>query len=80
MRSFFGALGSIRRSKPGQKACPKCGSHDVQPLTLLDGIILPTRFLCKHCGYSGYVVVETQVDGKNYAADDPLSNPRRRVG
>ncbi|MCJ7505970.1 hypothetical protein MUP05_05825 [Candidatus Bathyarchaeota archaeon] len=44
------------------KICPGCGDSSLQASTVFDGVILPTRFLCKKCGYSGYIVLEAQED------------------
>lgn len=62
MEALFETLRNMKSQKGNVKICPECGDNGLQASTVFDGVILPTRFLCKKCGYSGYIVLEAQED------------------
>jgi transposase-like protein len=53
-------LGSLNRRKVDQFICPRCNSLNIGSDGFLEGWLLPNRFVCKDCGYSGFMVVELE--------------------
>lgn len=58
-------LRSLNRRKVDSFVCPRCESLNIDSSGFLDGWLLPNRFVCKDCGYSGFTVVELEkADGQ----------------
>jgi predicted RNA-binding Zn-ribbon protein involved in translation (DUF1610 family) len=51
-------LRNLKHKKSGFQLCPKCGSPSILGVGSLDGWLLPTKFTCEDCGYSGYLLME----------------------
>ena len=51
---------SLKRQKTGLKICPKCGSPDIHLSSILNGWLMPEKYLCAECSYSGFMVVELE--------------------
>src|SRR5437773_11957862 len=64
---------SIRRGVHGPLACPNCGASVKRSRAPLEGWILPTRYLCEKCGYSGFLALEEEPEN----AVQPRSEERR---
>jgi predicted RNA-binding Zn-ribbon protein involved in translation (DUF1610 family) len=65
-------LRSIRRGSQGVLFCPKCGGavrssrepgrgYGLTPQAL-DGWVLPTKYVCNKCGYSGFIALEEEAE------------------
>jgi transposase-like protein len=58
-------LRSLNRRKVDRFVCPRCNSLNIGSNGFLEGWLLPNHFVCKDCGYSGFMVVELErADGK----------------
>jgi predicted RNA-binding Zn-ribbon protein involved in translation (DUF1610 family) len=53
-------LKMLTRLKSPMKCCPKCGSPEIRLSSGSDFGLLPLKYVCKKCGYSGPVVVELE--------------------
>ncbi len=40
--------------------CPVCGSINIERIRVLG--VTPTLYLCKNCGYKGYIVLELDIN------------------
>ncbi|OLD12333.1 MAG: hypothetical protein AUI93_02890 [Crenarchaeota archaeon 13_1_40CM_3_52_10] len=60
MFSLKEILGSFRRGPVGLRTCPRCGSSVVRSRTALEGWMLPVKYVCKNCGYEGFVALEEE--------------------
>lgn len=66
LRSIARVLKSLKR-RSGVLVCPKCGSPKISGSSPLDGWILPYKYRCPKCGYSGFLVLE--VDERDVAKE-----------
>jgi ribosomal protein S27AE len=55
---------SIKRGKPEQIYCPKCGSPKLRLFSSLDYWLTPQRYFCGECGYMGSVFMELEKEEK----------------
>ena len=69
MASLIDVLRSIRRRAKGPLACPVCGEIVRRSRQPLEGWILPVRYMCGKCGYSGFLAMEEAES--NQAAGNP---------
>src|SRR6266705_4062346 len=60
LSSILDVLRSIRRSTRGPLSCPQCRAAVKRSRAPLEGWILPTRYLCDKCGYSGFLALEEE--------------------
>jgi predicted RNA-binding Zn-ribbon protein involved in translation (DUF1610 family) len=51
---------NLKRRKPAVTVCPKCGGKRIRKSGPLNGWILPMRYVCDDCGYSGYIIIELE--------------------
>ena len=58
MSSLYEVIRSIKRGTRARLSCPRCGKPVIKSKGPLEGWILPPRYLCMRCGYSGFVVLE----------------------
>ncbi len=58
MASLLDVLRSIRRGARGPLGCPQCGEPVRRSRQPLEGWILPVRYMCDKCGYSGFLAME----------------------
>ena len=60
LRTLREILGSLKRRKPTEKYCPKCGNPHIHLSSKFDVWILPEQYVCDKCGYKGSVVLEVE--------------------
>ncbi|HVH14952.1 MAG TPA: hypothetical protein VNA15_04455 [Candidatus Angelobacter sp.] len=60
MSALLDVLRSIRRGEQGSLSCPQCGSTVKRSRAPLEGWILPIRYVCDKCGYSGFLALEEE--------------------
>jgi predicted RNA-binding Zn-ribbon protein involved in translation (DUF1610 family) len=51
---------SMRRGKKAIPSCPQCGGLVRRSRAPLEGWILPVRYVCEKCGYSGFLTMEEE--------------------
>jgi len=51
-------LRELKRKKQCIVACPKCGGDKVHRSSVFNGWVIPTRYVCDECGYSGHIILE----------------------
>ena len=59
LRNVISIMKELRRRSLSHRvvlACPICGHSDIIQIKV--GGITPVLYLCKHCGYKGYLVLE----------------------
>ena len=60
LSALLEVLRSIRRSEQGPLSCPQCGANVKRSRGPLEGWILPIRYVCDKCGYSGFLALEEE--------------------
>ncbi len=58
MSAIFEVLGSIRKRTKNRLECPNCGEPVHRSRAPLEGWIMPVRYVCDKCGYSGFLAME----------------------
>lgn len=58
MSVILDVIKSIRRGDRNPLYCPNCGEMVKRSQAPLEGWILPIRYLCEKCGYSGFLALE----------------------
>ncbi len=63
----MGVLGDIRevlkmlkRKNPSKVYCPRCASPNIGFSGNLDYWLIPGKYVCKNCGYTGPIVMELE--------------------
>ncbi len=69
MSNLREVLGSIRRGGRARLECPRCGDIVRRSRTPLEGWILPVRYVCDKCGYSGFLAVEEGHESEDASID-----------
>jgi len=59
-RSIFRGVRWRSPSAKSVKACPRCGSLNVQLSSKFDIWLTPEQYICKDCGYRGPIIVEVE--------------------
>jgi len=60
-------LRSVKWESPSSrsvKACPRCGSLEIQLSSKFDAWLTPKLYVCRGCGYIGPIVLEIDKDTK----------------
>jgi predicted RNA-binding Zn-ribbon protein involved in translation (DUF1610 family) len=58
---------TLRRRRPTQIYCPRCGSPKIRFSSSLNYWLTPRNYLCENCGYVGPIVMELE---KEESSDD----------
>jgi predicted RNA-binding Zn-ribbon protein involved in translation (DUF1610 family) len=53
-------LKTLKRRKPTRMYCPKCGSPSISFSKSPDNWLLPGKYVCQACGYTGPIVMELE--------------------
>jgi hypothetical protein len=51
---------TLKHQNPTQKYCPKCGSPKLTLSSSLDYWLLPQKYFCKECNYTGTIYMELE--------------------
>jgi len=58
MNRLVDVVRRLKRSDPGPRICPSCGSPKIREFGSLGSWLVPPTFICDDCGYAGPVVLE----------------------
>jgi predicted RNA-binding Zn-ribbon protein involved in translation (DUF1610 family) len=51
---------SLKHRRPSAIFCPKCCSPEIRKSTSFDSWLIPAKFICEKCGYSGPIIMELE--------------------
>lgn len=60
LESLREMLGRMKRRRPTHKLCPVCQSSKLHLSSRFDAWLLPERYVCEECGYTGAIVLEVE--------------------
>jgi predicted RNA-binding Zn-ribbon protein involved in translation (DUF1610 family) len=60
LRDMREVLKTLKRRKPAKVFCPKCGSPNISFSKSSDIWLLPGKYVCQACGYTGPIVMELE--------------------
>jgi len=57
-------LKNLKRKNPRDLRCPNCGGKNVHRIFSMQWLA-PSPFLCKDCGYTGYLLISIDEETKD---------------
>ena len=51
---------NIKHRKPSAIYCPKCGDSNIKKSSSFDSWLIPAKYICEKCGYSGILYMELE--------------------
>jgi len=55
----------LKHRKPSKIYCPKCASPKINLSNSLEIWLLPKKYFCENCGYSGSIIMELEKEEKS---------------
>ena len=53
-------LKSLKHRKPSKVYCPKCASPNIHVSSGFDYWLVPVKYVCDNCGYTGPMIMELE--------------------
>jgi predicted RNA-binding Zn-ribbon protein involved in translation (DUF1610 family) len=53
-------LKSLKHRRPSKAYCPKCASPNIHLSKGSDYCLIPMKYVCENCGYTGPIVMELE--------------------
>jgi len=63
LKNLREVVGSLKRSQPKPKLCPRCASPKLRLSSRFDIWLFPEQYVCENCGYKGPIVMELEKEG-----------------
>jgi predicted RNA-binding Zn-ribbon protein involved in translation (DUF1610 family) len=57
-------LNTLKHRKPTTIYCPKCASPKINLSNSLEIWLLPKKYFCENCGYTGPIIMELEKEEK----------------
>lgn len=51
---------NLKHRGPSAIFCPKCGNPSLKQYSSYDSWLIPARYICEKCGYSGLIYMELE--------------------
>ena len=51
---------NLKHSGPSMIFCPKCGNPNLKKSSSYDSWLIPAKYICENCGYSGLIYMELE--------------------
>ena len=51
---------NLKHRSPSAIFCPKCGNPKLKESSSFDSWLIPAKYICKNCGYSGLIYMELE--------------------
>lgn len=51
---------NLKHRGPTMIFCPKCCSPEIKKSSSFDSWLIPTKYICEKCGYSGPIIMELE--------------------
>ena len=58
-------LNTLKHRKPTRIYCPKCASPKINQSSSFNAWLLPEKYFCENCGYTGPIIMELEKEEKN---------------
>jgi len=58
-------INTLKHRKPSKIYCPKCASPKINLSNSLEIWLLPKKYFCENCGYSGSIIMELEKEEKS---------------
>jgi transposase-like protein len=53
-------LKTLKHRKPTRIYCPRCCSPKIHPTSSFNNWLIPSKYVCSNCGYTGSIVMELE--------------------
>jgi len=63
----------LKHRNETQKYCPRCGSPKLKLASGADFWLTPGKFVCKDCGYNGFIVMEKEEENPQKETGKPAA-------
>jgi transposase-like protein len=51
---------TLKHRKPTRIYCPRCCSPKIHPTSSFNNWLIPSKYVCSNCGYTGSIVMELE--------------------